>query len=75
MTASSVAEQGVKNCQPPKALRDKAAEGQPQSKTLRETWRYINSDRFWTAAVLLSSLPSKILTRHEFSILPVWRNA
>src|SRR5438309_7278774 len=34
-----------------------AAEGQPQSKTIRGSWCYNHSDRFWTAAVLLVLLP------------------
>src|SRR5437764_124175 len=43
-------------CRTLNPVASKAAEGQegqPQSKTLRATWCYIHSDRFWTAAVLL----------------------
>jgi len=52
-----------------KSVASKAAEGQegqPQSKTLRATCRYIHSDRFWTAAVLLPLLSRKLTAIDNF---------
>src|SRR5436190_9548147 len=47
-------------------------EGQPQSKTLRATWRHVNSDRFWTAAVLLPLLLLPLALATTASTLLGW---
>src|SRR5436190_8084042 len=47
-----------------KSAAPKAAEGQPQSKTCRNLRGARSREASWTAAVLLSSLPAKWMTRH-----------
>src|SRR5438552_6385349 len=54
------------------SLRDKSGRGQPQSKTLRATWRHVNSDRFWTAAVLLPLLVLPLALATTASTLLGW---
>src|SRR5438094_6635902 len=39
-------------------------------KTLRATWRCTNSDRFWTAAVLLPLLSRRLLSGDPFNRTP-----
>src|SRR5437870_10666231 len=67
---------GRLNVSDAKSVASKAAEqeGQPQSKTLRATWCYIHSDRFWTrlssAAFAAADL---VFDRFDRTLLPVLR--